>query len=62
MVFRGELLNDRSLCKSYVILIGRENLVGILLSGFLDHRKERGFHFLTIDDEGATEDLVTAVL
>ena len=40
LVFRGKLLNDRTLCKSHVVLIGRENLVGVLLSGFLDHRKE----------------------
>ena len=40
LVFRCELLNDRTLCKSHIILIGRENLVGIFLSGLFDHRKK----------------------
>ena len=57
-----KLLDDRTLRESHIILIGRENLVRVLLSGLLDHAEERRLHLLTVDDKLAAEDLVAAVL
>ena len=62
LVLRRKLLNDRSLSESHIILIGREDLVGILLRGLLDHREEGTFHLLAVDDKGSAENLMTAVL
>ena len=62
MLCGSELLNDGSLCESYIIFICRDDLVGILLSGPLDHLEETALLFLTIDDEGAAKNLVSAVL
>ena len=62
LIGRSELLNNRTLCEGYIILIGRENLVGVLLSGLLNHGEERAFYLLAIDNEGTTENLVAAVL
>ena len=58
----GKLLYNRTLCEGDIIFIGRENLVGILLRGLLDHRKETRLHLLAVDDKGTTEYLMTAVL
>ena len=57
-----KLLDDRTLRESHIILIGRENLVRVLLSGLLDHAEERRLHLLTVDDKLAAENLVAAVL
>ena len=62
LVLRRELLNNRTLCKSHVILIGRKNLVLVLLRGLLDHGEERALHLLAVDNKRTTEDLMTAVL
>ena len=62
LVFRGKLLDDRTLRESYVILIGRENLVGILFCGLLNHVEEARLHLLAVDDEHTAENLVAAVL
>ena len=62
LVGRCKLLNDRSLCKRHIIFIGRENHTWVLGSGLLDHRKQAAFHLLTVDDEGAAEDFMTAML
>ena len=62
LVFRGELLHDGALCERHIVFIGGENLVGILLGGFLDEGEERRLHLLAVDDEGAAENLVAAVL
>ena len=58
----SKLLDNRTLRESHIILIGRENLVRILLSGLLDHAEKRRLHLLAVDDKLAAEDLVTAVL
>ena len=58
----SKLLDDRTLRECHIILIGRENLVRVLLSGLLDHAEKRRFHLLTVDDKLAAENLVAAVL
>ena len=58
----SKLLDDRTLRESHIVLIGRENLVRVLLSGLLDHAEKRRFHLLTVDDKLAAENLVAAVL
>ena len=58
----SKLLDNRTLRESHIILIGRENLVRILVGGLLDHVEERRLHLLTVDDKLAAEDLVAAVL
>ena len=40
LVGRGELLYDGTLGEGDIILIGGENLVGVLLGGLLDHREK----------------------
>ena len=62
LVLRCELLHNRTLCESHVVLVSRENLVGVLLSGLLDHSEKRRLHLLTVNDERTAENLVTAVL
>ena len=62
LVGRGKLLDDRTLRESHIVLIGRENLVGVLLGGLLDHAEKRRLHLLAVDDELSAEDLVAAVL
>ena len=62
LILWSKLLNHRALCKSNIIFVCRENFVRILLRGFLNHGKEWTLHFLTIDNECATENLVTAML
>ena len=58
----SKLLDNRTLRESHIILIGRENLVRVLLSGLLDHAEKRRLHLLAVDDKLAAEDLVAAVL
>ena len=62
LVLRRKLFYNRTLCKCHIILIGRKNLVGVLLRGFLDHGEEARLHLFAVDDESTTEDLMTAVL
>ena len=62
LILRRKLLDDRSFGKSHVVFVGRDNLVRILLCGPLDHREEAAGHFLSVDDEGAAENLVAAML
>ena len=62
LVCRSELLNNRSLRESHIVFIGREDLMRMLLRGFLNHREQAALFLLTIDDEGAAEDLMTTVL
>ena len=40
LVGRSKLLYNRTLGKSYIVLVGRKNLVGVFLRGLLDHGKE----------------------
>ena len=58
----SKLLDNRTLRESHVVLVGRENLVRVLLSGLLDHAEKRRLHLLAVDDKLAAEDLVAAVL
>ncbi len=62
LVCRCELLHNRSLRERHVVLVCRENLVGVLLCRLLDHGEERTFHLLAVDDEHTAENLVAAVL
>ena len=62
LILRRKLLDDRSFGKSHVVFVGRDNLVRILLCGPLDHCEEAAGHFLSVDDEGATENLMAAML
>ena len=62
LIFRSELFYNRTLCESHIIFISRENLVGVLLGGLLDHCKQRRLHFLAVDDECSAENLVAAML
>ena len=58
----SKLLDNRTLRESHIILIGRENLVRVLVGGLLDHAEKRRLHLLAVDDKLAAEDLVAAVL
>ena len=62
MVGRSKLLDDRPLREGHVVLVGRENLVGVLVGGLLDHIEKRRLHLLAVDDKLSAEDLVAAVL
>ena len=62
LIYWSKLLDNRTLRESHIILIGRENLVRVLLSGLLDHAEKRRLHLLAVDDKLAAEDLVAAVL
>ena len=62
LVFRGKLLDGGALSEGHVVLVGRKYLVGVLLRRLLNHGKEARLHFLAVDDEGSTENLVAAVL
>ena len=45
-----------------IILVGGDEVIGISRAGVLNHREEATLFLLTIEDEGAAEDLMTAVL
>ena len=62
LVSRSKLLDDRTLRESHIILVGRENLVRVLIGGLLDHAEKRRLHLLAVDDKLTAEDLVAAVL
>ena len=62
MVLRSKLLHHRALGERHVVFISRQNLMWILLSGLLNHLEERRFFLLSVDDEGATKNLVAAML
>ena len=61
VVLRSELLDDWSLSKRHIIFIGRNDVMGILLSRFLYHLEERRRFFLAIYDKCSAKDLVPAV-
>ena len=58
----SELLHHRTLGERHVVLVGGYDLVRIQLSRLLDHGEQRRLHLLAVDDEGAAENLVAAVL
>ena len=62
LVSRSKLLDDRTLRESHIVLVGRENLVRVLIGGLLDHAEKRRLHLLAVDDKLSAENLVTAVL
>ena len=61
MVGWGKLLDGRAVGKRHIVLVSREDMMGILLRGLLDHRKEAALHLLAVDDERASENLVPAM-
>ena len=58
----GKLLYDRTLSERHIIFIGGDDVMGVLLSGFLYHLEEGRRFLLAVDDEGSAEYLVPAVL
>ena len=58
---RGELLDIGPLDKGDIVLVSRNEEVGVRLCRFFYERKERFGHFLAVDDKGAVEDLMPAV-
>ena len=62
LVSRSKLLDDRTLRESHIVLVGREDLVRVLIGGLLDHAEKRRLHLLAVDDKLSAENLVTAVL
>ena len=58
----GELLHTGTKHKGHVVLVSRDQSVGIGLGGLLDEGKQGAAHLLSVDDESAVEDLVAAVL
>ena len=58
----SKLFHHGALCKSHIVLVGREDTVGILLSGLLDHLEERALLLLAINDECASKDFMPAML
>ena len=57
-----ELFDLRSEDEGDVVFVSRDQAVGVGFRGLLDEREERVGHLLAIDDEGAVENLVAAVL
>ena len=62
MIFGSELFHDGTFGKSHIVLIGRNDTVGIFFRGTLNHLEERGLLLLAVDDERAAEDFVATVL
>ena len=48
--------------EGHIVLISRDQVIGVRSTRVLDHREEATLFFLPVEDEGTTEDLVTAVL
>ena len=48
--------------KGHIVFVGRGNPVWMTLGGFLDQLKKCHRLFFSIDDEGAVENLVSAML
>ena len=62
MILRSELLDNRSFSKSDIILIGRNDVMGVLVSRFLYHLEQGRLFFFAIDDKGSAKYLVSAML
>src|SRR5574344_1053045 len=62
LVLWGKLLDYRALFKSYIVFVCRKDVMGILLSGFLNHGKETAGPFPAINDECSPEYLMAAML
>ena len=60
--FRSELLNSRALDKSHVVLVCGSDPVGMTFGSFFDELKKRHWLFLAVDDKGAIEDFMSAML
>ena len=56
-----ELFHHGTFGKGHVVLVGRDDVVRVLLRCLFYHGEERRGHLLSVDDEGATEDFVAAV-
>ena len=61
MVLGRELLYNGAFGKGHIVLVGRDDMMGVLLGGLLDHLEEAAFLLFAVDDEGAAENLVAAV-
>ena len=61
LIRRCKLLDHRPLRERHIIFIGREYLVRMLCRCLFNHLEERRFLFLAVDDEGAAENLVSAM-
>ena len=62
MCGRCKELHLGTLAECHVVLVGRQDAVGVLLCGLLDHLEQAAFLLLAVNYEGPTEDLVAAVL
>ena len=62
LVGRCKLLNDRALGKSYVVFIGRKNLIGVLLGGLFNHVEKRRLLFFAVNYKLTTEYFVATML
>ena len=62
MVGRSKLLDNRSLSKGHIVLVCRDNLATMCLSGVLDQLEEARLHLLAVDNEGTTKYLVATML
>ena len=61
VVLGSKLFDDRSFSKRHIIFIGRNDMMGILVSRFLYHLEEGRLFLLAIDDKCAAKYLVPAV-
>ena len=61
-ITRGKDLHLRTAIESHIILVSRNQIIGVLLGGLLDHLEERTPFLLAINHKGTTKDLVSAVL
>ena len=62
MVFRCKLFHHRSLCKSHIVLVSRNDFMRILLCRFLNHLKQKKTPFPSVDNERAAKNLMTTML
>ena len=62
MILGGKLLYDGTFGKGHIILIGRDDVMRILLSRALYHLEETAFHLFSVDNEGSAKYLMTAML
>ena len=62
LVLGCELFDHRSLGERHVVLVSRQNLVGVLLCRPLYHGEEARLHLFAVDDECPSEYLMAAML
>ena len=62
VVFGRKLLDDGAFGEGYVVLIGRDNFSRMLAGRLFNHLEEAARLLFSVDDEGASENLVAAML